>query len=63
MFKRLSVLTRLFVFLLAGTALLALGVAQFDSSRLPVVPTLSLRWDTLSPDRWSRYRAGRRVFT
>ena len=33
MFKRLSVLTRLFVFLLAGTALLALGVAQFDSSQ------------------------------
>ena len=56
MFKRLSVLTRLFVFLLAGTALLALGVAQFDSSRLTVVPTLSLRWDTLSPDRWSRYQ-------
>jgi hypothetical protein len=46
----------LFVFLLAGTALLALGVAQFDSSRLPEVPTLSLRWDTLSPDCWSRYQ-------
>src|SRR4051812_26135517 len=55
MFKRLSVLTRLFVFLLAGTTVLALAVAQFDSSRLPVVPILSLRWDTLSPDRWSRY--------
>jgi hypothetical protein len=55
MFKRLSVLTRLFVFLLAGATLLALGVAQFDSSRLAVVPTLSLRWDTLSPDRWTRY--------
>jgi hypothetical protein len=55
MFKRLSVLTRLFVFLLAGTTLFALGVAQFDSSRLPVVPIFSSRWDTLSPDRWSRY--------
>jgi hypothetical protein len=55
MFKRLSVLTRLFVFLIAGTALLALGVAQFNSSHFPVVPTLSSRWDTLSPDRWSRY--------
>src|SRR4051812_1729309 len=55
MFKRLSVLTRLFVFLLAATAVFALGVAQFDSSRLAMVPTLSLRWDTLSPDPWLRY--------
>ena len=35
--------------------ILALGVAQFDSSRLAMVPTLSLRWDTLSPDPWLRY--------
>jgi hypothetical protein len=56
MFKRLSVLSRLFIFLLAGTALLALGVAQVDSSRHAMVPTLNSRWDTLSRDRWTRFQ-------
>jgi len=45
----------LFVFLLAATAVFALGVAQLDSSHLAMVPTLSLRWGTLSPDPWLRY--------
>jgi hypothetical protein len=56
MFKRLSLLTRLFLFLLAGTALLALGVAQVDSSRDAIVPTLNSRWDTLSRDCWTRFQ-------